>query len=191
MEKTRCTLCSNYGEHTSYHDEEWGVPVHDDRNCFEFLTLDAFQAGLSWLTILKKRKDFHIAFDGFDPHIIAGYREEKYEELLVNEKIIRNRLKIKSTIANAGHFINIQQTQGSFDNYIWGFTDGKVVDHAFEHGKQIPVSTPLSDKISKDLKSKGFNFVGTTTIYAFLQAAGIVNDHLVSCYRYEEVKKIK
>ncbi len=174
-----------------YHDEEWGVPVHDDRKLFEFMILDAFQAGLSWSTVLKKREHFRKAFDDFNPEIIARYDDRKVESLLQDTGIIRNKLKIRSTITNAAHFLEIQKEFGSFDRYIWQFTGGKTIVNAWKTLSDMPAKTAESDKMSKDLKKRGFKFVGSTICYAFMQAAGMVNDHLVHCYRYEEIKRMK
>ena len=170
-----------------YHDKEWGVPFHDDRKWFEFIVLDAFQAGLSWKTVLHKRENFRKAFDNFNPNAIASYNESKIQELLQYKGIIRNRLKIRSTISNAMAFIKVQEEFGSFDKYIWSFTEGKTIDTGCETMNDLPVTTTLSDVISKDLARRGFKFVGSTIVYSFLQAAGVVNDHLVSCFRYEEL----
>ena len=168
----------------SYHDNEWGVPVHDDNKWFEHIVLDGAQAGLSWKTILHRREGYRRAFAGFDPAIVAGYDEDKYRELLRDEGIIRNRLKITSAINNARAFLKVQQEFGTFDAYIWQFTDGEPVVNRRESLSQLPARTPLSDMISKDLKKRGFTFVGSTICYAFMQAAGIVNDHLVTCFRH-------
>lgn len=173
----------------AYHDTEWGVPVHDDKKLFEFLVLDAFQAGLSWSTILKKRENFRQAFDGFDAVKIALYDEHKVAELMQNQGIIRNKLKIESTISNAAIFLKVSQEFGSFDKYIWQFTGGKTLVNHWQNHSQIPVSTPESDAMSKDMKKRGFRFVGTTICYAFMQAAGMVNDHLVTCFRHAEVQQ--
>jgi len=171
-----------------YHDLEWGVPVHDDRKIFEFLVLDAFQAGLSWSTILNKRENFRKAFDHFDYQKIAKYNQKKIDELIQNEGIIRNKLKISATIKNANAFIKVQQEFGSFDKYIWSFTDGKTIINQWNDIKEIPAKSKESDAMSKDLQKRGFTFVGSTICYAFMQAAGMINDHLVSCYRYKEIK---
>ena len=168
----------------SYHDNEWGIPVHDDNKWFEHIVLDGAQAGLSWKTILHRREGYRRAFAGFDPAIVAGYDEDKYRELLRDEGIIRNRLKITSAINNARAFLKVQQEFGTFDAYIWHFTNGEPVVNRWESLSQLPARTPLSDLISKDLKKRGFTFVGSTICYAFMQAAGIVNDHLVSCFRH-------
>jgi len=170
-----------------YHDEEWGVPVHDDKKLFEFIILDAFQAGLSWQIILNKRENFRNAFDNFNPEIIANYDQNKIDELIRDASIIRNKLKINSTVTNAQSFIKIQKEFGTFDKYIWGFVGGKTIVNSWKSMTDIPTSSPESDAMSKDLKKRGFKFVGTTICYAFMQAAGMVNDHLVSCFRYKEV----
>jgi DNA-3-methyladenine glycosylase I len=170
----------------TYHDSEWGMPVHDDNKWFEHIVLDGAQAGLSWKTILHRREGYRRAFAGFDPLIVAGYAEKKFSELLNDEGIIRNRLKIKSAINNAKAFLKIQQEYGSFDNYIWSFTGGKPVVNHWKSLAEMPARTPLSDIISKDLKKRGFTFVGSTICYAFMQAAGIVNDHLVHCFRHPD-----
>lgn len=171
----------------AYHDLEWGVPLHDDHKWFEFIILDAFQAGLSWKTILHKRENFRKAFDDFDYHKVAAYGQAKIETLLKDAGIIRNRLKVQAAVTNAQAFIAIQKEFGSFDAYIWKFTDGKPVVNRWALLSDIPASSSLSDAISKDMKKRGFKFVGTTIVYAFLQAGGIVNDHLVSCFRHAEL----
>lgn len=167
-----------------YHDTEWGVPIHDDRKLFEFLILEGAQAGLSWDTILRKRENYRQAFDNFDAEKIARYDEQKFAELLNNEGIIRNRLKINSTIQNAKAFLEIQNEFGSFDQYIWSFVDGKPIINHWKNLSEVPAKTDVSDRLSKDLKKRGFNFVGSTIMYAFMQATGMVNDHLISCFRY-------
>ena len=164
-----------------YHDEEWGIPKYDDKELFELLILESFQAGLSWITVLKKREDFRIAFDNFDVKKVASYDETKVNELLNNEKIIRSRSKINSAINNAKIFIEIQKEFGSFTNYIWGFTNNQVVKNSSD---VLPVSTPLSDKISMDLKKRGMKYVGTIIIYSYLQAIGVVDDHEKDCFKY-------
>ena len=171
-----------------YHDAEWGVPVHDDRRLFEFLILEGAQAGLSWDTVLRKRENYRAAFDNFDAAKIAVYDEAKCAELLSNEGIIRNRLKVASAIKNARQFLKIREEFGSFDKYIWKFVDGKPIINDWENANQVPASTEISDALSKDLKRRGFNFVGSTIIYSLMQACGLVNDHLVSCSRYNETK---
>lgn len=167
-----------------YHDSEWGKPVHDDRKLFEMLILEGMQAGLSWLTILNKRMGFREAFDKFDYQKIALYDETKIDELMHNANIVRNRLKIRSAITNAQQFIKIQKEYGSFDAFIWSYVDGKPIHNHFKSEAEVPAATPLSDKISKDLKKRGFKFVGSTIVYAYMQAIGIVNDHVQSCYLY-------
>jgi DNA-3-methyladenine glycosylase I len=170
----------------AYHDEEWGTPLHDDQRLFEFLILEGAQAGLSWDTILRKRENYRAAFDGFDVNKVARYTDKKAEKLLLNDGIIRNRLKVASAISNAKAFLKVQKEFGSFDNYIWSFVDGKPIVNKLKDSSQIVPRTELSDAISKDLKKRGFNFVGSTIIYAFMQATGMVNDHLVSCFRYKQ-----
>ena len=172
-----------------YHDAEWGVPVHDDKRLFEFLILEGAQAGLSWDTVLRKRENYRAAFDNFDAKKIALYDEQKQAELLKNEGIIRNRLKIASTIRNAKSYLKIKEEFGSFDSYIWNFVDGKPIKNSRKDLSEIPAKTSVSDTMSKDLKRRGFNFVGSTIMYAFMQACGLVNDHLVSCFRYKEIGK--
>ena len=167
--------------YTKYHDEEWGIPKYDDKELFELLVLESFQAGLSWITVLKKREDFRIAFDNFDVKKVASYDENKVNELLNNEKIIRSRGKINSAINNAKIFIEIQKEFGSFSDYIWGFTNNQVVKNSSD---VLPVSTPLSDKISKDLKKRGMKYVGTIIIYSYIQAIGVVDDHEKDCFKY-------
>ena len=172
-----------------YHDEEWGVPLHDDRRLFEFLILEGAQAGLSWDTILRKRENYRAAFDNFDPEKVARYGDEKVVELLGNDGIIRNRLKIASAIANAKAFLNVQDEFGTFDAYIWGFVDGSPIVNSVKGHGDVPAKTPISDAISKELKKRGFNFVGSTIMYAFMQATGMVNDHFESCFRFEELAR--
>lgn len=177
----RCRWVDEKSEiYVKYHDEEWGVPTHDDRELFELLVLESFQAGLSWITVLKKRADFKIAFDNFDVKKVANYDEEKINELLKNEKIIRSQGKITAAINNAKIFIEIQKEFGSFNNYIWGFTENKIIKN---QNDELPVSSPLSDKISKDLKKRGMKYVGTVIIYSYLQAIGIINDHEKACFK--------
>jgi DNA-3-methyladenine glycosylase I len=174
---------------TCYHDEEWGVPVHDDRKWYEFIVLDGAQAGLSWDTILKKRENYRRAFDGFDPARVARYDKRKIERLLADPGIIRNRLKVESAVKNARAFLAVQDEFDSFDEYIWRFVDGAPKINRFRTHEQIPARTPISDAMSKELKSRGFNFVGSTICYAFMQAAGMVNDHLVDCFRHAQVSR--
>ncbi len=187
MEKKRCSWCGNDPLYMAYHDEEWGVPVYDDDTLFEFLILETFQAGLSWITILKKRENFRKAFDNFDYKKIANYSEEKEESLRQDAGIIRNKLKIKATITNAQAFMKVQEEFGSFSTYIWSFVDGKPIVNTFKSLSEVPANTPLSDAISKNLKKRGFKFVGSTVIYAHMQATGMVNDHVEECFRYEEL----
>jgi DNA-3-methyladenine glycosylase I len=169
-----------------YHDTEWGYPVHDDRKQFEFLVLESAQAGLSWLTILKRREGYRRLYEDFDPVLVADYDEKKISKMLLDSGIIRNRKKIESSINNAQRFLKIQEEYGSFSTYLWGFIDGKQMVNHFEDLSQVQATTPLSDTISKDLKQRGFKFVGSTIIYAHLQATGLVNDHLTSCFRHKE-----
>jgi DNA-3-methyladenine glycosylase I len=173
----------------TYHDDEWGVPVHDDRKLFEMLILEGAQAGLSWITILKKRKNYRAAFDRFDPRKIAAYDARKKKELLANAGIVRNRLKIEATISNARAFLAVQKEFGSFDSYIWQFVGGKPTMNRRTSLKKIPPKTPESDAMSKDLKLRGFRFVGSTICYAFMQATGMVNDHVTSCFRYRQLQR--
>lgn len=181
-DQIRCGWCSASDLYKKYHDEEWGVPVYDDASLFEFLILETFQAGLSWITILNKRENFRVAFDYFDYKKIADYSEDKIEELLQNNGIIRNKLKIKATISNAHAFMKVQEEFGSFSDYIWKFTDGKPIINHPKTLKDVPATTPISDEISKDLKKRGFKFVGSTVIYAHMQATGMVNDHIEDCW---------
>lgn len=185
----RCSWSTNDEQYIRYHDEEWGVPVHDDRKLFEFLILEGAQAGLSWITILKRREAYREAFDQFDPEKVALYDEAKIESLLQRPDLIRNRLKIRSAVRNAQAFLKVQKEFGSFDRYIWHFVNGKPIQNQWKLLDEIPAQTPLSVKISKDLKKRGFSFVGPTIVYAHMQATGMVNDHLVNCFRYHEVGK--
>jgi DNA-3-methyladenine glycosylase I len=185
--KKRCPWCVADQVYIAYHDTEWGVPVHDDRTHFEFLVLEGFQAGLSWLTVLKKRPRFQEVFDRFDPEAVARYDEQKLAALRQDAGIIRNRAKIAAAVANAQGYLEIQREFGSFDTYIWGFVDGTPVQNSWRSLDEVPATTPLSDKVSADLKKRGFRFVGSTIIYAHLQATGVVNDHLVDCFRYAEL----
>ncbi len=173
----------------AYHDAEWGVPLHDDRGLFEFLILEGAQAGLSWDTILRKRDNYRAAFDNFDAAKVAEYDEAKCAELLLDEGIIRNRLKIASAVANAKASLKVANEFGSLDNYIWGFVNGEPINNGFADLSQVPAKTEISDALSKDLKKRGFNFVGSTIMYAFMQATGMVNDHVKTCYRYEEIAR--
>ena len=187
MEKHRCGWCVGDPLYESYHDKEWGVPVYDDATLFEFLILETFQAGLSWITVLRKRENFRNAFDNFDYKKIANYDEEKIESLLKDAGIIRNKLKVNATVSNAQAFMKIQDEFGSFSHYIWKFTNGKPIKNTIVNYKDAPANTELSNIISKDLKKRGFKFVGTTVMYAHMQATGMVNDHEVSCFRYNQV----
>ncbi|MEY8759954.1 DNA-3-methyladenine glycosylase I [Chryseobacterium tongliaoense] len=182
MEKIRCGWCEKDDLYRKYHDEEWGRPVYDDNTIFEFLILESFQAGLSWYTILSKRENFRKAFDNFNYKKIAKYSEQKVEELMQDTGIIRNRLKVLATITNAQRFQEIQKEFGSFSSYIWGFVDGKPIDNQPEHLKDVPATTEISDALAKDLKKRGFKFMGSTVVYAHMQATGMVNDHLKDCF---------
>lgn len=186
MEKQRCNWTKDDKLMNIYHDNEWGVAVHDDQKLFEYLVLDTFQAGLSWKTVLYKRENFRKAFDNFDYKKIASYNEIKINELLQNEGIIRNKLKIISTITNARSFILVQEEFGSFDNYIWQFVNYKTIINKWEKLTDLPAKTSESDAMSKDMTKRGFKFVGSTICYAFMQAAGLVNDHIISCFRHDE-----
>jgi len=185
----RCPWAGTDPLYISYHDEEWGVPVHDDRTHFEFLVLESAQAGLSWLTILRRRENYRIAYEGFDPCRVSRFGEEKIAELLNNRGIIRNRKKIESSVQNARCFVELQKEFGSFDAYLWAFVDGKPVVNSWESLSQIPSQTGLSDRITEDLKRRGFRFIGSTILYSHLQAVGVVNDHLVHCFRYHQIIK--
>jgi len=187
----RCEWANKGELEQSYHDKEWGVEIHDDRSLFEFLILEGAQAGLSWSTILKKREGYRKAFDHFDAQKIAGYSKNKVSLLLADSQIIRNRLKIDATIANARAFLRVQKEFGSFDKYIWQFVNGRPIRNAWKRITDIPSSTSESDAMSKDLIKRGFKFVGATICYAFMQAVGMVNDHVVDCFRYEELKNRK
>lgn len=187
MLQHRCGWCLGNDLYEAYHDLEWGVPVKDDATLFEFLVLETFQAGLSWLTILRKRENFRKAFDQFDYIKIATYDANRVHLLLQDPGIIRNKLKVNATVTNAHAFLKVQEEYGSFSDYIWGFVDGTPIRNRIENHKLAPASTPLSDTISKDLKKRGFKFVGSTVVYAHMQATGMVNDHEVNCFRYDEV----
>lgn len=185
--KQRCDWCEGDDLYEAYHDNEWGVPVYNDDTLFEFLILETFQAGLSWITILRKRENFRKAFDNFNYKKIANYNQNKIDSLLQDAGIIRNKLKINATITNAQAFIKIQEKFGSFSKYIWGFVDGKPIKNEYINMQDVPATTEISDALSKDLKKRGFKFVGPTVVYAHMQATGMVNDHVKGCYRYEEV----
>lgn len=187
--KIRCGWCLKFDQYVQYHDEEWGVPVHDDRTHFQFLILEGAQAGLSWSTILKKRDGYRKAFADFDPIKVASFRQARVERILTNPGIIRNRLKVLAAVNNAKRFLEVQKEFGSFDNYIWDFVGGKPIINHRKTLADIPATTPESDALSKDLIRRGFKFVGSTVIYAHMQACGLVNDHLVDCWRYREVMK--
>lgn len=191
MERKTCEWPNSNPLMIAYHDKEWGVPLHDDRKIFEFMALDAFQAGLSWAIILKKRTGFHKAFDGFDFNKIARYDEGKIQELLADDGIIRNQLKIKATVNNAIRFAEVRKEFETFDKYIWQFTGFKTIDNRLTSLGKIPSKSRESDAMSRDLQKRGFKFVGSTICYAFMQAAGMVNDHLVDCYRHKELMRMK
>ena len=186
-ELKRCGWCVGDPLYEAYHDKEWGVPVYNDETLFEFLILETFQAGLSWITILRKRENFREAFDDFDYKKIAEYPEEKIQELLLNAGIIRNKLKVRATVTNAQAFMKLQEEFGSFSKYIWGFVDHKPINNSVQDYKKAPPTTEISNKLSKDMKKRGFKFVGSTVIYAHMQATGMVNDHEVDCFRYKDV----
>ncbi|MEZ7839340.1 MAG: DNA-3-methyladenine glycosylase I [Flavobacteriales bacterium] len=188
MEKIRCDWSTKDPLFIAYHDNEWGVPLHDERQLFEFLILETFQAGLSWITVLRKRDNFRKAFDNFEFKKIALYDEDKVQELLQNAGIIRNKLKVRAAISNANAFMEIQKEFGSFDKYIWGFVNGKPIQTNRKLMSEITATTETSDKLSKDLKKRGFKFVGSTVIYAHMQATGMVNDHIESCFRFDALK---
>ncbi len=189
MSKARCVWCGDDPLYQAYHDTEWGVPLHDDHALFEFLILEGAQAGLSWITILKKRENYRAAFDGFDATRIARYDANKIESLLQNPGIVRNRLKVAAAVTNAQKFLDVQSEFGSFDKFIWQFVDGKPKQNARRSIANIPPSTPESDAMSKELKRRGFKFVGSTICYAHMQATGMVNDHTTDCFRYEELMR--
>jgi DNA-3-methyladenine glycosylase I len=188
--KKRCVWSGTEPVYVAYHDEEWGVPVHDDRVLFEFLVLEGAQAGLSWITILRKRDAYRLAFDRFDPRKVARYDKKKVLALLADSGIVRNRAKIESAIKNAKAFLEVQAEFGSFDAYQWRFVDGRPVQNRWRAMREIPASSAQSDAMSKDLKSRGFTFVGSTIVYAHMQAVGMVNDHVVDCFRHREVAKL-
>jgi len=187
----RCEWCTGSELYMEYHDKEWGTPVFHDNKHFEFLVLESAQAGLSWITILKKRENYRLAYDSFDPEKVARYGEKKKAELLANPGIVRNRLKIESSIGNAVQFLKIQKEWGSFSDYIWSFSKNKVIKGKWKTIKEIPANTELSDRIAADLKKRGFKFLGSTIIYSHLQAVGIVNDHIKTCFRYKELSECR
>lgn len=188
---TRCEWCGDDPLYIKYHDEEWGVPVHDDRVHFEFMILEGAQAGLSWSTVLKKRENYRKAYENFDPAKIASFNEKKINELTADQRIIRNKLKIRSSISNAQLFLKIQEEFGSFDRYFWNFVDHRPVQNEFHTISDLPATTEVSDSIAKDLKKKGFKFMGSTIVYAHMQACGLVNDHVMGCFRYRDVKSME
>jgi DNA-3-methyladenine glycosylase I len=190
MMPKRCPWAFASQQYTDYHDNEWGIPVHDDRKLFEMLILEGVQAGLSWSLILKKRAGYLQAFDGFDANAIAHYDDRKVQELLANPEIVRNRLKIQAAIQNARAFLQVQSGAGSFDVFIWQFVDGQPLQNSWESLQEIPAKTRESDAMSKELKKRGFTFAGSTICYAFMQAVGMVNDHIVDCFRWQEVKAL-
>lgn len=186
----RCDWCGDNPLYMAYHDEEWGVPIYDDRALFEKLILDGFQAGLSWITILRKRQNFIDAFDGFKPEVIARYDQRKVEELMQNAGIVRNRAKIEGTVSSAQLYLDIMEKEAGFSNLLWDFVDGEPLQNKCKSMADIPTETDISGKMSKELKSRGFKFVGPTIVYAFMQAVGMVNDHLISCHRHGAVMKL-
>lgn len=189
MMAERCGWCEDtFEQYIRYHDEEWGVPVRDDRTLFEFLVLESAQAGLSWSTILKKREGYRRAFARFDVEEVARFGEEKIQELTQNPGIVRHEAKIRSAVTNARKFMEIQEEFGSFSNYLWSFVDGTPIHNRWKQQADVPATTPLSDRLSGDLKKRGFKFLGSTTVYAYMQATGLVNDHLTSCFRYREIR---
>ncbi len=188
MDKIRCSWSLGHDIYIDYHDNEWGVPSHDDRYLFEMLLLEGAQAGLSWITILKKRENYRAAFDQFNPEIIAGYDQRKIDELLQNPGIVRNKLKVNAAVTNAQAFLKVVDEFGSFDQYIWSFVNGLPIQNQFSSIDEVPASTPESDLMSKSLKKRGFKFVGSTICYAFMQAVGMVNDHTTDCFRYMELQ---
>ena len=189
-ELIRCGWCLSAEDYIQYHDTEWGVPVYDDQKQFQFLLLESAQAGLSWITILRKREGYREAFANFNPEAVAAYSEAEMEALVQNSGIIRNKLKIKSAVTNARLFLKVQEEYGSFCEYIWSFVGGKPIINHWEHLSEVPAATKESDALSKDLKKRGFKFVGSTIVYAHMQATGMVNDHLVSCFRHQEVQQL-
>ena len=186
----RCPWCGDDPLYMAYHDREWGVPLHDDIRLFESIVLDGAQAGLSWLTILRKRENYRMAFDGFDPAVVARYDRRKVSALLQNAGIVRNRMKIESAIRNARAVLKIQEECGSLDAFLWQFVDGRPIQNAWKSLKQLPARTAESDRMSRELKRRGLNFVGSTICYAFMQAGGMVNDHITTCFRHRQVKRL-
>lgn len=190
MKRERCGWCGTDPLYVAYHDVEWGVPMRDDGKLFEFLVLEGAQAGLSWSTILRKREGYRVAFDGFDPVKVASYDEDRISQLLADPGIVRNRQKVRSAVSNARAFLAVQQEFGTFSHYIWSFTGGTPIQNSWRTLDQIPSTSPLAEAISRDLKSRGFRFVGPTIVYAHMQATGMVNDHLVTCFRHAEVAEM-
>jgi DNA-3-methyladenine glycosylase I len=188
--KTRCTWCGEDPLYVTYHDQEWGVPVREDPTLFEFLILEGAQAGLSWITILRKREGYRALFDNFDVDKIARYSDKKLEKLLLDPRIIRNRLKVYGARKNACAFLEIQQSHGSFSDYIWDFVDGQPIQNQPQSMRDVPATTPISDKLSKDMKKRGFTFVGSTIMYAHMQATGMVNDHTIDCFRHNDCQNL-
>lgn len=188
--KTRCSWCGDDPLYQDYHDNEWGVPVRDDKTLFEFLILEGAQAGLSWITVLRKREGYAALFDDFNAEKIARYSDKKLDKILGDSRIIRNRLKVYGARKNARAFLAVQEEFGSFADYIWGFVDGEPIQNSWKSMKEVPATTPVSDAMSKDMKKRGFTFVGSTILYAHMQATGMVNDHTVDCFRYKECKKL-
>ncbi|MBS9523486.1 DNA-3-methyladenine glycosylase I [Litoribacter alkaliphilus] len=189
MSKNRCPWCLGFEEYIRYHDEEWGVPVYEDRVHFEFLVLESAQAGLSWSTILKKREGYRKAFADFDYQKVAEFSDEHVDNLIKNPEIIRNSLKIKAAVNNAKRFMEVQDEHGSFSNYIWGFVDNQVIHNSWPSLAEVPATSKESDALAKDMKKRGFKFLGSTILYAHMQATGLINDHLVDCFRFEQLKK--
>jgi DNA-3-methyladenine glycosylase I len=187
-QKNRCPWCLGFAEYITYHDTEWGVPAYDDRVHFEFLVLESAQAGLSWATVLKKRAGYRKAFADFDYQVVAEFPESYVQELLQDSSIIRNAQKIRAAINNAARFMEVQQEFGSFSDYIWSFVGGKPIQNSLQRGQAYPATSPESDALAKDLKKRGFKFLGSTIVYAHMQATGLINDHLVDCFRHEQVK---
>lgn len=186
----RCTWCGDDPLYIKYHDEEWGVPVKDDQTLFEFITLEGAQAGLAWITVLRKREGYRALFDNFDANKIARYTDKKLDKLLLDPRIIRNRLKVYGARKNAKAFLTVQQEEGSFSDYMWGFVDGKPITNTWKSMSDLPATSALSDTISKDMKKRGFTFVGSTIMYAHMQACGMINDHTVDCFRHKECKRL-
>jgi DNA-3-methyladenine glycosylase I len=188
--KKRCAWCGDDPLYVKYHDEEWGAPVRDDKTLFEFVVLEGAQAGLAWITVLRKREGYRALFDDFDAQKISRYTDKKLEKLLLDPRIIRNRLKVFGARKNARAFLQIQEERGSFSDYMWDFVDGKPIQNTFKSLSELPATSPLSDKISKDMKKRGFTFVGSTIMYAYMQASGMVNDHTQECFRQKECKRL-